>query len=231
MLKNHIKRKKFCHGYLFYGEEKEAKKIINETAKRLFCETFDLCGVCESCAEDIPRLADFQRFSFPVFGIDESRALIDICSKKSFSGRKVFHIEFAKITLEAQNALLKILEEPPTGTYFLIYCKNLENIIETLKSRLAVVFVPFSSDTENKNKNEDIVNFLKMELNEKIDFFSSIKDREEAKDFLLCLVKNFSGADISENRFYEIKKILEGIKMINGNTPLSLAGLYCFGKQ
>lgn len=74
------------------------------------------------------------------FGVDEVRELIAEVNKKPFEGNKkviIIH-EGNKLTIQAQNALLKTIEEPPTGVFIIILCESLELILDTIKSRCQI---------------------------------------------------------------------------------------------
>ena len=73
-------------------------------------------------------------------GVDEIRSIIEEISKKPFEGSKkvIIIYEGDRITIQAQNAFLKTMEEPPKGVYIFILCENLELILETIKSRCQI---------------------------------------------------------------------------------------------
>lgn len=71
------------------------------------------------------------------FGVEEVRSIIEEVNKKPFEGDKkviIIH-EGNKLTVQAQNALLKTIEEPPTGVYIIILSESLELMLDTIKSR------------------------------------------------------------------------------------------------
>lgn len=68
------------------------------------------------------------------FGIDDSRALIDLAMLKSTSGRALFVLAIAQITSEAQQALLKLFEEPSEGTMFVLLVPH-GTLLPTVRSR------------------------------------------------------------------------------------------------
>ena len=74
------------------------------------------------------------------FGVDDVRNIITEVSKKPFEGdKKVIIIHGGnKLTIQAQNALLKTIEEPPSGVYIIILCESLELILDTIKSRCEI---------------------------------------------------------------------------------------------
>ncbi len=147
VLANHIKNKKFSHGYFLCGDFHESNETAREMAKRIFCDTKNFCGKCEPCLLDINKNPDFFCFDREKFQIEDSRRLKELAFKKSFNegGVKVFQLKFREISKEAQNALLKIMEEPPRGTHFFICAIDEDSIIDTLKSRLVLL-----SNKQNK---------------------------------------------------------------------------------
>lgn len=88
-------------------------------------------------------------------GVDDIRNIIEEINKKPYEGdRKVIIIyEGEKITVQAQNAFLKTIEEPPKGVYIFILCENSEMILETIKSRC-------QTHRLNRLKGEEIHKFL-----------------------------------------------------------------------
>lgn len=74
--------------------------------------------------------------SYAHFGIDEARELCERSNAKSLSGeRRVFIAVIAAITNEAQNAMLKTLEEPPGDAMFFLIVHAPEMLLPTLRSR------------------------------------------------------------------------------------------------
>ena len=74
------------------------------------------------------------------FGVDEVRNIIDEVNKKPYEGdRKVLILyKCDKLTVQAQNALLKTIEEPPQGVYLILLSDSLETILDTIQSRCQV---------------------------------------------------------------------------------------------
>lgn len=81
--------------------------------------------------------------------VDEIREMIAFFRKKSFySGYKVALVDsLHNLNIQASNALLKILEEPPQNCFIFLTATNLLNILPTIKSRCSVVrFLPKKSE-------------------------------------------------------------------------------------
>lgn len=73
-------------------------------------------------------------------GVDEVREIIEEVSKRPYEGDKkviIIH-EGSKLTVQAQNALLKTIEEPPEGVYIILLAESLETLLDTIKSRCQV---------------------------------------------------------------------------------------------
>lgn len=99
-------------------------------------ETADL-----SVAHQKPSV-DVQHLVVQVFGIDDARELVRAMSMRSVSsGEYVFVVQTASITREAQNALLKIFEEPPVGSRIILIIPHESILLPTLRSRFVSVKV------------------------------------------------------------------------------------------
>lgn len=81
---------------------------------------------------------------------EESRQIIKSLSLKAFEGKyKIMLIWLPEFMNSASaNALLKIIEEPPGGTVFLMVCNNYESLLTTITSRTQKVYIPRFSDEE-----------------------------------------------------------------------------------
>lgn len=225
VLERHINRKKFCGGYIFLGDKEKSLSAMEDLSKRIFCENFSACGKCYFCGiKDLRKNPDFYYINPLKFGIEESLALSKAAFKTAYrGGKKVFLIQFNSPSAEAQNALLKIFEEPPRSAYFLIYASSFENILDTLRSRLVSVCFREGNDFELKKRERD---FLDKPFHEKLNYFSAIKDRQDAKSFVMSLVSESARS----GKFTEAECFLEGLRLIDDNLPLGLIGLRMFFK-
>ncbi len=80
---------------------------------------------------------DVWHSQFETLTVDDARALRDTQSNKAITtGKKIFIIETRLMTIEAQNALLKVFEEPTPNTHFFIITPTAEVFLPTLKSRV-----------------------------------------------------------------------------------------------
>lgn len=73
-------------------------------------------------------------------GVSEVREIIEEVNKRPYEGNKKVIIIYnsEKLTTQAQNALLKTIEEPPTGVFIIMLSTNLESILDTIKSRCQI---------------------------------------------------------------------------------------------
>jgi DNA polymerase-3 subunit delta' len=74
------------------------------------------------------------------FGVDDVRNVISEVNKKPYEGdRKVLILyKCDKLTVQAQNALLKTIEEPPSGVNLILLSDSLEMILDTIQSRCQI---------------------------------------------------------------------------------------------
>lgn len=83
---------------------------------------------------------DFRIERYETMGIDEARVLKEASERTAVSGgKKVFIVSVKGITREAQNALLKVFEEPAQNTHFFLIVPVFEILLPTLRSRLSLV--------------------------------------------------------------------------------------------
>lgn len=96
--------------------------------------------------------------------VSEVRDIIEEVYKRPYEGdKKVIVIYDAeKLTVQAQNALLKTIEEPPNGVYILLLTTSLESLLDTIKSRCQI----YKLTPLNK---EEMINFINLnyEVSEK----------------------------------------------------------------
>ena len=138
---------KVSHAYLFGGESGSGKKMMASLfAMTLQCEKHGVepCMECPSCkkaqSQNHPDIIYVKHEKPNTISIDEIREQLinDVMIKPYSSPYKIYIIDEAqKLTLQAQNALLKILEEPPDYGVFLILTANAEKLLATIRSRCA----------------------------------------------------------------------------------------------
>ena len=148
-LQNAIATKKVSHAYIINGERFSGKEFIAGIfAMTLQCEKqgTDPCMECHSCKQavtgnqpDIIRVTHEKPNSI---GVDDVRTQInaDVAIKPYSSPYKIYIVnEAEKMTPQAQNALLKTLEEPPEYAVILLLTTNLNSLLPTIQSRCVVL--------------------------------------------------------------------------------------------
>lgn len=151
---------------------------------------------------------DIVRFFFELFSVEDARRLIEVASMSGIGKRKVIIASMTRIFHEAQNALLKIIEEPPEGT-IIILCVPSEGVfISTLRSRLLPV--PANGADRQATTAPDDENAASLFLS------SSTSEREKIVEKLLDQAK----ADKDEIKQQARR---EAIELIRGLTVLTHA--------
>ena len=137
-----INENNFLHSYLFLGKDGIGKKLFaKEFSKYILCmdEKKENCN-CKSClCFDTNNHPDFMIINEEgeTIKIEQIRNVIDkIIEKPIISDKKVYIInDCDKMTKEAQNCLLKTLEEPPEFVTMILISSNENLILNTIKSR------------------------------------------------------------------------------------------------
>ncbi len=144
---NSVKENKVSHSYMFVGIDGIGKKIIaKQFAKKILCTSNiqEKCDECKSCIEfDSDNHPDFLYIEPDgnSIKIEQIRYLQKkIQEKPIISNKKVYIINDAnKMTIEAQNCLLKTLEEPPEYSTIILIGNNESAFLNTIKSRCMII--------------------------------------------------------------------------------------------
>lgn len=149
MLQKMLAGKRLPHALLFVGPPGIGKVLVAKSlAASLLCGGTSPCGYCSSCLA----LAHQNHANLLVITpdgasikIDQIRAIQHEIAMRSSSGQaRVCIIEDAgKMTKEAANSLLKMLEEPPEHFYFILTAASIHAVLNTILSRCLVMkFLP-----------------------------------------------------------------------------------------
>jgi len=163
-------------------------------------------------------------------GIEKTRSLKKWMTIKPYNGEnKIAVIHNAQmLTIEAQNSILKELEEPNTGCFAVLSTNNHNLLLPTVLSRCELI-----QDLSNYQNisGENLLNFSKVEQFKYIELILSIKDKvvrnerikKVIKDLLLDLERDL----LSDKNNLTIRKNIElaeqTYKMITSNTSKRLA--------
>ena len=149
MIKEHflkaIESHRISHAYILTGEEGTGRKsIANAFAMTLLCEKggTEPCMVCHSCKQALsgnhPDLIYVTHEKPASIGVDDIREQInDTIQIRPYSSYYKIYIvdEAEKMTVQAQNALLKTIEEPPSYAVIILITTNQEAFLPTILSR------------------------------------------------------------------------------------------------
>lgn len=139
----------FPHTLLIEGGGPESRlAFARSLANRILCtgKGKKPCGVCPACvkcrANSHPDLLEYGELqSASAFKVETCRAIrADSFILPNDGDRKVYILkETQNMNDSAENALLKILEEPPASVYFILTCDSRGAMLETVLSRAAVL--------------------------------------------------------------------------------------------
>lgn len=166
------------HAYIFEG-------VLEPTVEELSLFCTDTLGVP---ARGNP---DFICELHDTFLIDHARRLRELQQNRALTGAtKVFVVAFNFITREAQNALLKVLEEPTQGTHIFIVTPSAHIFLPTVLSRVSVF------KTAHTTTHDEVTTFLKSSYKKRMDYIAkltkNIKDDKASKAEALALVRGIT---------------------------------------
>lgn len=235
----------FMHGsisqaYLFLCPDKlTLSEFLNEVAKLLICENKNGCGVCASCKKIIanthPDVLIYPKDKN--FVTEDAGDIYDkVQLKPMLAGMKVFLINMIdNSTEQAQNKILKIIEEPPENVVFIMSATNPNKVLPTILSRV-------QKRELDKMSRQEIVNILgeENEINEIAiacgdgylgKTFSIVNDDEFITNYknMFNLLKNMKKSDqipefsmyfsknkqVFENSITILSEFLRDVLMIN----------------
>lgn len=133
------------HAYIISGDAGSGKKALAYAfADTLECEAggTEPCGNCQSCLQistgNYPDIITVTHEKPNLISVDEVREqLVNTVDVKPYKGKyKIYVIPDAELlNVQAQNAILKTIEEPPAYAVILLLTTNLDKLLETVQSR------------------------------------------------------------------------------------------------
>ncbi|MCQ2770900.1 MAG: hypothetical protein MJ236_03775 [Clostridia bacterium] len=211
-----IYSKTLSHAYLIVGAKGSGKKTL---AEAIACEMANAYGSDAEVGSIKNRMCPDvvwarKEENKKTFGVDAVRSAISTVSLSPNSlDFKLYIFEDSDLlTIQAQNALLKVIEEPPANTFFLLLCNNVASIITTVRSRVQTIYMDVMPD-------KDILDYLRQnDIN--------IKD-ETKKGFVLRLCNGAAGhakelaeSDEKTGEYASYLKVCDIVKA-QGNKKLS----------
>jgi DNA polymerase III delta prime subunit len=174
MIFEYLDKNNLHHAYLIEGKRDEIVPEVLEFLKTLNINTIGN--------------PDFVQISIDNFKIEEAFDLRSMSTDKSFSlghsstgeasSKKVFLICVNSFSLDAQNVLLKMFEEPIEDTHFFLVVPDVNALLKTLVSRFYVISTRQDLAEENKQAKK----FITLPLKNRLDFIKELLAEEEEED-------------------------------------------------
>ncbi len=147
LFQNIIKSGRLSQAYIINAPEGTGKKTVTDyIVSLLLCDTHSSCGVCKSCRSlaarchpDVVYLTkDPDKASI---GVDNVRAIKgEVYTKPAMASFKAVVADAMELATDsAQNAMLKMIEEPPENVVFFLLCSTMAPILPTILSRTVTV--------------------------------------------------------------------------------------------
>lgn len=224
-LKKVVEHQKVSQAYIFHGEDGSGKMMLAQIfAKTLMCEEKGTspCGRCKSCMQieghNHPDIS-YVTHEKASIGVDDIRIQVnnDILIKPFSSQYKIYIIDEAeKMTEQAQNALLKTIEEPPEYAIILLLTNSTTKLLQTILSRCVVLSLKAVSEKAIKEYlmvklqipdylAEVSAGFSRGNVGRAIKYASS-EDFIQSKDAILHVLKH-----IDEMELYEIMEAIKDL--------------------
>ena len=168
-IEEHFDENNLHHAYLIEGEKGEIVPQIHIYMKTLSISTSSN--------------PDFCSISTDSFKMEEALSLRQMAGEKPISDKKFFLICTNSISLDAQQTLLKIFDEPTPNTHFFVIVPDTGALLPTLISRFYFIKAPTPEGvgvpTEDVGKAEK---FLAMSLAKRIDFLKEFLSENEDEE-------------------------------------------------
>lgn len=217
-LKAAIEMGKVSHAYILNGPDLSGKMMIAEAfARALLCEKQDPdgCGECRSCRQsddrNNPDIIYVKHDKPNTISVDDIRTQLnnDIVIKPYSNQYKIYIVDEAeKMNQQAQNALLKTIEEPPAYAVIMLLTTNADSFLQTIRSRCITLNLKSVKNdviksylmTEKKipDYQADVCAAFAQGVVGKAIKLASSDDFNELKESALSLIKRLDDIDLYE---------------------------------
>ncbi|PIT92381.1 MAG: hypothetical protein COU08_02655 [Candidatus Harrisonbacteria bacterium CG10_big_fil_rev_8_21_14_0_10_42_17] len=209
-LKKLIDENRLSHGYIFFGENNNAKQTFAEKVSR-YIETRKWEG-SETLVDQW--IAETEGS----VGIETSKKLSQFLWQKPIvSSRRTAIIPRAdRFTLHAQNAILKIAEEPPEHGLIILLVNHIEQLLPALGSRFFKIHIsePFAVEDISPSAKTAVKQFLKNTTKERSEFLKEvIESMDETEQFVYAMME-YLQKDKLKNWIF-LKKLYASWQTIN----------------
>lgn len=154
------------HAYLVAGADRSARR---DYAERIICEMAE--------AHTNSHLTTTYIESEPAISLDMVKSVLADISMTAFGDalRPIVVCEAHTMTKEASNALLKALEEPPKGVFFILLVPTVARVMSTLRSRARLISLGQSDQNDYRMARD----FFRMSIPKRLEVIASLTDRRE----------------------------------------------------
>lgn len=157
-------------------------------------------------------------------GIEQARKIKEHFSLKPYSakGRAVVLEDAANLTVEAQNALLKILEELPKEALFILGADSDSKLLPTVVSRCQIIYIPDVSiqHTPGVGYDKEVEKLVNSSIEERFEYVEKLKDREEFLKFMLHYFHQNLPSHIGSGNTDFLKELLQAEEWAKQNVNL-----------
>lgn len=215
-MKNALERQQVSHAYIISGEKGMGKRLLAKTlAMALLCDEGkgEACGMCHSCLQFVtgnhPDITWVTHEKASI-GVDEIRdQLVDPMLIKPYHSRyKIYIVDEAELlTVQAQNALLKTIEEPPEYGVVMLLTTNPDMFLQTIRSRCTMLkMMPLPGDQIKEillkrgipeNQAERCAAFARGNLGKAVELSGS-EEFGQMYDLLVQMLSRIRGMELSE---------------------------------
>ena len=143
-IKTLIKNRKLSHAVVLEGSQDTTLDIAVKIAAGLFCQNDAFyCGKCKDCQTVLAHSHSDMLILEPAktnYAKDQMKELVTQANLLPFvaQGRTFIITQAEKLREDAQNVILKVLEEPPAGVHFIFCVTNRRLLLSTILSRATV---------------------------------------------------------------------------------------------
>jgi len=200
------------HAYLIIGPKSEGESLVVSVCSEL--------GLIEAGNPD------FHAYRIDSFDIESARDIRMRAQERPFGLKKIFLISAERFTHQAQNALLKTLEEPSTDVYFFVLLSAPDLLLPTLLSRMQTIHtnsqnssLEKSSDSSPRasqtfrDKNFAPQQFLKLSLKDRLNFAKKFADDEQSLptflDSLMSYIKIHDSKSEALGKIFTVRRFAD----------------------
>ncbi len=230
---NNLQFKKIC------SEELSCNSFLFESSDELFLNTFSQCfamfllcngknkpcTVCENCKKvELNSHSDLKTYpkNHKNILVEDIKDIIDnIYLSGIESDKKIFILNnFSSATVQAQNKLLKILEEPPENAFIILNVTNISKVLPTILSRCKKIRLLCLQDDEiikgldlEVNRRQELLALANRSLSKAVLFYKD-KNFWELYDFCLDTLKDMKDSKVLIKFSYKLSNNKEEINTI-----------------